>query len=181
MLGCETNLTRSACNMSELGGEVISSTQSMVLDLPPSCIEFCPSHPSFFVVGTYYLEKAEEADQPKDGGEDSSEAKTTQPQSRNGSIIVLQLQDGKALGQPFPFSALDRVPHMPHIYDAHCYSVAQYRPYLSHLPSLIFTFRLCRIRATSAQLCPARGPSPSSGYVPIQTTVQQREQTSSNP
>lgn len=84
--------------MSELGGEAISSTQSMVLDLPPSCIEFCPSHPSFFVVGTYYLEKAEEADLPKNDGEDSSEAKTTQPQSRNGSIIVFRLQDGKVLG-----------------------------------------------------------------------------------
>lgn len=82
--------------MSDLGGEVISSTQSMVLDLPPSCIEFCPSHPSFFVVGTYYLERTEEGAKPKDVGEqDLSEAKAAQPQSRNGSIIVFRLQDGK--------------------------------------------------------------------------------------
>lgn len=87
--------------MSDLGGEVISSTQSMVLDLPPSCIEFCPSHPSFFVVGTYYLEKTDEGAQPNDGdgdgdeGRELSETKATQPQSRNGSIIVFRLEDGK--------------------------------------------------------------------------------------
>lgn len=83
--------------MSDLGGEVISSTQSMTLDLPPSCVEFCPSHPSFFVVGTYYLEKTDEGTQnnKNDGEEELSETKTAQPQSRNGSIIVFRLQDGK--------------------------------------------------------------------------------------
>ena len=30
----------------------ISSLASLTLDLPPSCIAFCPSKPQFFVVGT---------------------------------------------------------------------------------------------------------------------------------
>lgn len=33
----------------------IKSIHSRVLDLPPSCIAFCPSKPQYFVVGTYYL------------------------------------------------------------------------------------------------------------------------------
>lgn len=80
--------------MSDLGGESISSTQSIVLDLPPSCLEFCPAHPSFFAVGTYNLQKSEEGPQEREDGE-PPEGKTTQPQSRNGSIIVFQLRDGR--------------------------------------------------------------------------------------
>lgn len=89
--------------MSDLGGEEISSIQSMVLDLPPSCIEFCPAHPSYFVVGTYNLEKSEQGGQQQDGDEDNEEggeegraqAKAAQPQNRNGSIVVFRLRDGK--------------------------------------------------------------------------------------
>lgn len=95
--------------MSSLEGELASSTQSIVLDLPPSCIEFCPAHPHFFVVGTYNLEKAEEEsqngaglDDDDDDGDDgethessTGAATQPQPQSRNGSIIVFQLKDGK--------------------------------------------------------------------------------------
>lgn len=86
--------------MSDLGGDEISSTQSMVLDLPPSCIEFCPSHPAFFVVGTYNLEHSEQADQHEDEGVDDAEgeraqARSAQPQNRNGSIIVFRVDDGK--------------------------------------------------------------------------------------
>lgn len=33
---------------------------SDLLDLPPSCIEFWPNNPSWFVVGTYELDKEEE-------------------------------------------------------------------------------------------------------------------------
>lgn len=85
-------------------GEAISSLQSLILDLPPSCIEFCPAHPEYFVVGTYYLERTADAPveevQPTgdddDCNEDVSEAKAASPQSRNGSVIVFRLQDGKA-------------------------------------------------------------------------------------
>lgn len=88
--------------MSGSGGESISSTQSMVLDLPPSCIEFCPAYPDLFVIGTYNLEKAEEAEpvlntEEKDKEEEVPQSSTTnkQPQSRNGSIILFQLRQGK--------------------------------------------------------------------------------------
>jgi diphthamide biosynthesis protein 7 len=70
-----------------------TSMQSLRLDLPPSCVEFCPAHPAYFLVGTYNLEKSEnlasedgEADVPK------SESQV-QTQSRNGSVIVFQLVD----------------------------------------------------------------------------------------
>lgn len=83
--------------MGDLGGEIISSEQSMVLDLPPSCIEFCPSHPSYFVVGTYYLEQtADVTNSDLDEGHQRVEDKTAKPQSRNGSLVVFQLQNGRA-------------------------------------------------------------------------------------
>lgn len=87
--------------MSGPGGESISSTQSMILGLPPSCIEFCPAHPDLFVVGTYNLEKSKEAlasedEQGKDYEEDLQTSGTSkQPQSRNGSIILFQLREKK--------------------------------------------------------------------------------------
>lgn len=83
-------------------GESISSRQSLVLDLPPSCIEFCPAHPSYFLVGTYHLQKEE---RPRDEAEDhddddgrstSPETTARQPQTRNGSIVVFQLRNGTA-------------------------------------------------------------------------------------
>lgn len=88
----------------------ISSSQSMQLDLPPSCIEFCPVHPSYFLVGTYNLQKEEGDDgdagdlgESKDKGEDEDTEKYEveqeegqMSQSRTGSIIVFRLQNGKA-------------------------------------------------------------------------------------
>ena len=96
-------------------GVVVPSTQSLILDLPPSCIEFCPAYPSYFVVGTYNLQKDEDA--PEDGGSESAgqededeqagdaatlssdeegylpqkPAKTNQ--SRCGSIVLFRLAD----------------------------------------------------------------------------------------
>lgn len=83
--------------MNDLSGETISSTQSMILDLPPSCIEFCPAHGSYFLVGTYNLQKSEgEENNDIDDTNESSEGKAKQSQSRNGSIIVFRLKDGIA-------------------------------------------------------------------------------------
>ncbi|KAF3763618.1 hypothetical protein M406DRAFT_48762 [Cryphonectria parasitica EP155] len=104
--------------MASLQGESISSMQSMVLDLPPSCIEFCPAHPSYFVVGTYHLEK--EADEPPsstetpgDNDEDPSETKAgSQSQSRNGSLIVFELQDGQV-------HAVQTIPQPSAVFDLH--------------------------------------------------------------
>lgn len=69
----------------------IASKQSLILDLPPSCIEFCLSHPKYFVVGTYDLVKDEE---PPNESEDATSSTTNKPQDRNGSLIVYQLENG---------------------------------------------------------------------------------------
>ncbi|KAI0517713.1 WD40-repeat-containing domain protein [Xylaria bambusicola] len=71
----------------------IASSRCLFLDLPPSCIEFCPAHPKYFVVGTYNLEKEEATAVREDGmldDEDEPEA-VRKPQSRNGSLVVFQL------------------------------------------------------------------------------------------
>lgn len=73
----------------------------MILDLPPSCIEFCPAYPDLFVVGTYNFEKSEQPDtvENEEKVDDEEDLQTTgtskQPQSRNGSIILFQLREGK--------------------------------------------------------------------------------------
>ena len=44
---------------------VINSLKSIGLELPPSCIEFCPAHPDYFVVGTYNLQKEDSVGQDR--------------------------------------------------------------------------------------------------------------------
>lgn len=79
-------------------GEKINSFQSMILDLPPSCVEICPRYPSHFLVGTYYLDTSEiegkRTEKDNDGDDVEVEAKLAQ--SKSGSIIVFELKDGKA-------------------------------------------------------------------------------------
>ena len=58
----------------------ISSTHTFILDLPPSCIEFSPLNPQFFVVGTYYLEA-------------ESGAGHKPAQDRRGSLMLFSLTD----------------------------------------------------------------------------------------
>lgn len=81
-------------------GEEIKSFQSLTLDLPPSCVEFCPRYPSHFLVGTYNLEKneAEERETVKSEDQDEPEVEieAKRSQSRSGSIIVFELKDGQA-------------------------------------------------------------------------------------
>lgn len=79
-------------------GEKIESFQSMILDLPPSCIEICPRHPSHFLVGTYYLEtnEAEGKDTEEGNDGDEVEVQAKQAQSKSGSIIVFELKNGRA-------------------------------------------------------------------------------------
>lgn len=45
----------------------IKSIHSQTLDLPPSCIQFCPSQPGIFCVGTYYLHPKQEQEQEPKG------------------------------------------------------------------------------------------------------------------
>ena len=70
---------------------------SIILDLPPSCIEFVPRQKdegripddeSCFVVGTYDLQKEEDA------GEEES-ASAPKEQSRQGSLSLFKLKGEK--------------------------------------------------------------------------------------
>ncbi|KAF4995674.1 hypothetical protein FGRMN_4984 [Fusarium graminum] len=72
---------------------MISSKVSLTLDLPPSCVQFCPAHPDLCVVGTYNLEKNEEDVQGDHQDPDNNEAVTATKtlQSRNGSLLVYRV------------------------------------------------------------------------------------------
>ncbi len=77
-------------------GAPISSLKSLVLDLPPSCVEFSPANPSYFLVGTYNLQSNNSEDSVQQaenvsGGEEGNVAGTTQ--RRDGSIIVFRTID----------------------------------------------------------------------------------------
>ncbi|KAI1362396.1 hypothetical protein F5Y08DRAFT_312334 [Xylaria arbuscula] len=82
-------------------GRDIAPWQCLSLDLPPSCIEFCPAHVDYFVVGTYNLEKEEpttdekEKENENEGNCDNEDAPETvrKPQNRNGSLVVFRLMD----------------------------------------------------------------------------------------
>ena len=72
----------------------INSIQSLNLDLPPSCIEFCSAAREYFVVGTYFLEKKEQEIGVDDGDEeDKSEDVDKKPQTRTGSLILFKIED----------------------------------------------------------------------------------------
>ncbi|KAL3430460.1 hypothetical protein BDV09DRAFT_20606 [Aspergillus tetrazonus] len=59
-----------------------SSTTTIHLDQPPSCLQFCPASPNNFVVGTYLLSEAKTTD--TDGSE-------TIQQSKSGSLQLWHL------------------------------------------------------------------------------------------
>jgi len=66
----------------------ISSLTSITLDVPPSCIAFCPTQPDNFVVGTYNLVA-------KGGPDDYSKNATTaevSAQKRSGTLEIFQLE-----------------------------------------------------------------------------------------
>ena len=80
----------------------ISSVYSTSLELPPSCIEFWPTNPNYFVVGTYHLERI--TGQTEDGRLQTAESDTNvndttegdseaTQQNRDGSIILFRLSD----------------------------------------------------------------------------------------
>ena len=78
-------------------GKLVQSLQSLELDLPPSCVEFCPAYPSYFVLGTYSLQATsnnEVRENADDEERDENATQQRQPQSRNGSIVVFELSDG---------------------------------------------------------------------------------------
>lgn len=71
----------------------VASKVSLFLDLPPSCIQFCPAHPEYFIVGTYNLQK--DVAQSEVRVEDEFPA-SRKPQSRNGSLVVFKT-DGQTV------------------------------------------------------------------------------------
>ncbi len=87
--------------MADEEGKLVHSLKSRVLDLPPSCVEFCPAFPSYFLVGTYSLQPETAGgsnadaviDATSDDEGDGQTPKPKQPQSRNGSIVAFQLVD----------------------------------------------------------------------------------------
>lgn len=77
--------------------KLIQSLRSLELPLPPSCVEFCPAFPSYFLVGTYSLQPDGASPGDADANEDDANGQCTQtrqPQSRNGSVVAFQLSDG---------------------------------------------------------------------------------------
>ncbi|GAB0137966.1 hypothetical protein EsDP_00006216 [Epichloe bromicola] len=72
----------------------IASTAHMSLELPPSCAQFCPTDPAFFVVGTYNLETESAqttSSSAVDGLPRKDEAGSNSPQSRNGTLLLFQM------------------------------------------------------------------------------------------
>ncbi|KAI1130166.1 hypothetical protein F5Y10DRAFT_276290 [Nemania abortiva] len=73
----------------------IASSRCLNLDLPPSCIEFCPAHPDHFIIGTYNLQKEEPETVSHDDISDNEDSHETvkKSQSRNGSLVVFRLSE----------------------------------------------------------------------------------------
>jgi len=72
----------------------ISSIQSLTLELPPSCVEFCPAHPEYLVIGTYSLEQTEAlGDGHADEDDNSRGQETRGSQERHGTLLVYQLRN----------------------------------------------------------------------------------------
>ncbi|KAH7083928.1 hypothetical protein FB567DRAFT_473985 [Paraphoma chrysanthemicola] len=87
----------------------ISSLRAIVLDLPPSCIEFYPLAPQYAVIGTYNLEK-QEGQQEREGQEVAQAEGQKTSQQRNGSLILAEvIGDDVVLRQtlPTPSAILD--------------------------------------------------------------------------
>jgi diphthine methyl ester acylhydrolase len=66
---------------------LMKSLVTLTLELPPSCIEFCPAFPEYFVIGTYDLQKDEGAQ----ANEEISATNQQQSQTRHGSLVTFRL------------------------------------------------------------------------------------------
>lgn len=93
----------------------VMGPEPVPLALPPSCIEFCPAHPGYFLVGTYNLQedgedyggtanvpggeqKIQEPDevgvnQEPDDDQEGMPAK--KEQSRNGSLVLFRRRNNQ--------------------------------------------------------------------------------------
>ena len=71
----------------------ISSNHSLILELPPSCIEFSPLHPDCFVVGTYHLEPESGASHTTSVQQEDDQI-SRPAQDRRGSLMLFDMKDG---------------------------------------------------------------------------------------
>lgn len=78
-----------------MAGQVVPKA-SLILDLPPSCVQYCQAHPDYLVIGTYNLQKDEDQEPSRCGAGEVIEpsevgaARPQKPQSRNGSLLVFR-------------------------------------------------------------------------------------------
>ena len=72
--------------------QLIASRISLNLELPPSCVQFCPAHPDLFVVGTYNLEREDKVVHENGDEAPAAEAQANRSQNRNGSLLVFRLK-----------------------------------------------------------------------------------------
>ncbi|KAI9816496.1 MAG: hypothetical protein M1827_001628 [Pycnora praestabilis] len=106
----------------DTNSQIIKSMTSRVLDLPPSCVEFSPVSPEYFLVGTYYLEGSGEAEtgQYTNVDQETEEEQNDKraEQRRSGSLILCRLNGCKLeiiQTLPTPSATLDLhfSPHNP--------------------------------------------------------------------
>lgn len=69
----------------------LSSIRSLTLDLPPSCIQFCPGKPHLFVVGTYFLHAPPSSEVEVSTSLDEKIEARQAAQKRTGSLVLYEL------------------------------------------------------------------------------------------
>lgn len=99
----------------------IKSLHSLILDLPPSCIEFWPVDDQYAVIGTYNLEKGntevQNGDNDPDGeGNEQNFTSEKQKQERNGSLILIKVV-GDEMYVPLKNSAASSIVHHQQLAD----------------------------------------------------------------
>ena len=74
------------------------SSISITLDSQPSCLEFSPHNPEYFVVGTYVLEENKKPEFDRSETSGKGETSCTK-QNRSGSLILFRLQEQNLYGR----------------------------------------------------------------------------------
>ncbi|KAI1411518.1 hypothetical protein F5Y13DRAFT_55283 [Hypoxylon sp. FL1857] len=96
----------------ETQGRSIKPLRSLTLDLPPSCVEFCPGHPDYFVVGTYNLQKQTDTDADVATEDDEEQQQRRKAiQTRDGSLVLFRSMETGDIKHiqtvPYPSAILD--------------------------------------------------------------------------
>ena len=94
-------------------GGTVQADQSMILDAPPSCIEFSPIHSGHFVVGTYSLNSEVHEDVAREKHDDQVADITEQ--SRSGSLVLFKLDGSHMYALTYAVQRHDDVFHFGHL------------------------------------------------------------------